>query len=59
VIVALLVPTLLDWGARPTGLAAAHHGWLSWALTALALVSAAWSVRDLLAWRRLSAQTAA
>jgi hypothetical protein len=37
-IATLLVPLLFDWAANPTELAPAHHGWLSWALTALALV---------------------
>ena len=54
-IIALLVPTLLDWGANPTELAPAHHGWLSWALTVLALTSAASSVRDAVAARQMLA----
>ena len=52
-ILALMAPMLLDWGSLPTGLAPAHHGWTSWALTALGLASAAWAVRDFVAWRRL------
>jgi uncharacterized protein len=52
-IIALLVPLLLDWGANPTELAPAHHGWMSWALTLFGTTSAAWSVRDLIASRRL------
>ncbi len=52
-IIAFLVPQLLDWSARPTGLERVHHGFLSWILTLLALSSAAWAVRDLIAWRRL------
>ena len=55
-ILALMVPLLLDWGSLPTELAPAHHGWTTWALTALGLASAAWSVRDLLAWRRLKSK---
>jgi hypothetical protein len=35
------------------------HGWLSWALTALGIASFAWSLRDLVAWRRLRAEAAA
>ena len=38
-IAALLVPLLLDWAANPTELAPAHHGWMTWALTALAAVA--------------------
>jgi hypothetical protein len=54
-ILALLLPLLLDWGANPTELAPAHHGWMSWALTLFGASSAAWSVRDLLAFRKLKA----
>jgi hypothetical protein len=52
-IIALMVPLLMAWGANPTELAPAHHGWTSWALTLFGLSSAAWSVRDLIACRRL------
>ena len=53
-ILALLVPLLLDWSANPTELAPAHHGWMSWALTLFGLSSAGWSLRDLVACRRLA-----
>jgi hypothetical protein len=52
-IIALAVPMLVDWSANPTGLAPAHHGWMSWALTVFGVSSAAWSVRDALASHRL------
>lgn len=52
-LIALLTPTLLGWASRPAGLMPVAYGGLSWALSALALAAAAWSVRDLLAWRRL------
>lgn len=52
-IIALLAPALAAWGPNPTELAPAHHGWMTWALTLLGLASAAWSVRDLVAFRRL------
>jgi hypothetical protein len=52
-IIAVLGPLLLDWGSRPTALARVDHGWMSWALSALGLASAAWSLRDLIAFRRL------
>ena len=55
-LVALLVPVLADWMANPTALAPSYSGWMSWALAALGLVSAAWSVRDLVASRRLKLQ---
>jgi hypothetical protein len=38
-ITALLVPVLVDWAANPTELAPAHHGWMSWALSVLALLA--------------------
>jgi hypothetical protein len=53
VIVALLAPRLLEWGAQPTALVARSYGVLSWMLTLLALAAAFWSLRDFLAWRRL------
>jgi hypothetical protein len=53
-IIALLVPTLADWARQPTGLAAAERGWMAWAISAFAAASAAWAVRDFLAWRRLN-----
>jgi hypothetical protein len=53
VIIALMVPTLWVWASQPTALVASDKGWVSWALTALGLASAAWSLRDLFAWRRL------
>ena len=52
-LIAVLVPLLLDWGSRPTALVARHYGLLSWLLSALGLAAGAWSVRDLFAWRRL------
>ena len=52
-IIAVAAPLLWDWLARPTGWQARGYGGLSWALTALALAGAFWSVRDALAWRRL------
>ncbi len=39
-ILALLLPVLLDWAANPSELAPAHHGWMTWALAALALALA-------------------
>ena len=51
VIAALL---LLEWGAQPTGLRLMPHGWTSWALLLFGATSFAWSLRDLLAWRRLA-----
>ena len=52
-ILALMAPLLLEWGSLPTELSPAHHGWTTWALTALGIASALWAVRDLVAWRRL------
>jgi hypothetical protein len=46
---------LSEWHGLPAGLVAREHGWLSWLLLFLGASSAAWAVRDLFAWRRLSA----
>jgi len=55
-LVATLVPVLADWMANPSELAPSYAGWMSWALLALGLASAGWSVRDLIASRRLKLQ---
>ena len=52
-IAALLVPVLLEWGARPTALVPHAHGVASWLLSAFALAALTWSIRDAVAWRRL------
>lgn len=55
IVIALLVPQLLEWGRQPSGLAAARHGPSAWLLLALAIASAEWSVLDFFAWRKLGA----
>jgi hypothetical protein len=55
-IIAVLVPILLRWGAQPTALAPINRGGLSWALVALGLAAMTWAVRDLLAWLALRRQ---
>jgi hypothetical protein len=55
-IAALLVPILLDWSAQPRGLQPIEPGWTSWALALFGAASLAWSLRDLLAWRRLASR---
>ncbi len=52
-LITLLAPVLLDWGVQATALVAKSHDLLSWLLSALGLAAGAWSLRDLLAWRRL------
>jgi hypothetical protein len=52
-ITAVLVPTLLEWGAHPTGLLFKNYGALSIVLTVLGVAAGAWAIRDALAWRRL------
>ena len=52
-VIAVMAPILSEWGSLPDGLERTDHGILSWVLTALALMAGAWSLRDLLAWRRL------
>jgi hypothetical protein len=59
IIVAILVPTLAKWIDQPDELVPADHGWMSWALLALAAAAAEWSVLDFLAWRRLGSGRAA
>ena len=53
-VIAVLVPILLRWSTLQTGLVRVELGTLAWILSALAAASAFWSMRDLLAWRRLS-----
>lgn len=53
-IVALLVPILIEWSSRPAALERVSHGWTTWALALFGASSFAWSLRDVLAWRRLS-----
>lgn len=52
-IIAALVPVLREWGARDTALVAIERGWMHWLLVVAGVISAAWSLRDLLAVRRL------
>ena len=53
VVACMLAP---QWAAQPTALARLDMGWPQWTLVALGIASAAWSIRDALAWRRLGAQ---
>ena len=57
-IVALLAPTLVEWAALPTAIVPDRHGVAGLALAFLGATALAWSVRDLLAWRRLACLTA-
>lgn len=52
-LIAVLAPVLVDWGAQPTALVGKSHGALSWILSALGVAAGIWSLRDWLAWRRL------
>ena len=56
-ILAAMAWLLPGWAAAPAAIVATSYGWLSWALTVLALSSAAWSVRDLLAGRSMAAMS--
>lgn len=47
---ALLVPHLIDWSGKPTTMHLAHYGILSWILSALSILSFAWSLRDTLSY---------
>ena len=52
-IVVLLAFQIAEWRALPTALAPVYYGWITWVLSALGAASAAWSVRDFIAFRRL------
>lgn len=52
-IIVVSAPNLIRWVSSPTGFAPVNYGWASWVLSALALAGFTWSIRDLLAWRRL------
>jgi hypothetical protein len=56
-LIAVLVPVLLAWSKQPTAVVAQGHGVLSWLITPFAVAAAGWSLRDLLAWRRLRRAT--
>lgn len=46
VILAAFAPVLIGWSRSPSGFAAADHGWLAWAMTAVGVGVTAWAVRD-------------
>ncbi|MBW8844135.1 MAG: TIGR01777 family oxidoreductase [Burkholderiales bacterium] len=48
-------PTLWAWVHLPTAMQPVSHGWQSWALTAYGVGVAAWSVRNVIAVRKLYA----
>ena len=51
-LVAVAIVMTPAWLAQPTSLTAVDRGWLGWLLLALGAAGFAWSLRDLLAWRR-------
>lgn len=53
-ITVVMLPLLDEWYAQPDALHQVDHGNLSWGLSALAAGAFLWSLRDFLAWRRLS-----
>lgn len=55
----LMGPKLIEWWQQPTGLAPAGRGLVSWLFTVMAVMVWAWSLRNLLAVRRLGRETAA
>jgi len=55
-ITVLVMVLTTSWRADPTRLVLRDTGWLSWALLFFGVSSAAWSVRDFIAWRRLAVQ---
>lgn len=53
-VIAALVPILSAWSDQPTALVITEHGALSWVLTLLSFIGISWSIRDVIAWRRLA-----
>jgi hypothetical protein len=53
-VIVLVGQALMTWSTLPTGVAAVHHGWASWVLSAMAAGSYAWAVRDALSAMRLA-----
>lgn len=49
-IAVFLALAVAEWRTQPTALVFNARGWISWLLTFLAVSSAAWSVRDFVAW---------
>ncbi|WP_426442554.1 TIGR01777 family oxidoreductase [Bradyrhizobium genosp. P] len=58
-ILLLLLPVLIDWAMRPTGIEPAYAGLLSVFATASAIGAAVFAVRDIAAARRLGRMTSA
>lgn len=54
IVLALLAPALAEWMRQPDGLRQINYGWASWLLSAMALLSLGWSVRDALRSRRMA-----
>ena len=46
VLMTLVGYALVWWHALPTGLARVDHGWASWVLTAMSVLSLVWAIRD-------------
>jgi hypothetical protein len=46
VVMTLLTQSLIGWHALPTAVVAAHYGWASWVMSAMAAGSLGWAVRD-------------
>jgi uncharacterized protein len=58
-ILALLLPILIDWALRPSGIVPAHAGLISFAATASAIGAGLFGLRDFAAARRLARMTSA
>jgi len=53
IILAYLVPVLIEWMGRPTDLMGAYYGWQSWAMTLMGIGVFGWALYDLNAVIRL------
>jgi hypothetical protein len=52
----LLVPVMTQWHSLPTEMHFAYYGVLTWLLSALALASLAWCIRDAVSFVKLGRQ---
>jgi hypothetical protein len=60
VLITLVGYALVWWHALPTAIVRVDHGWASWVLTAMAVLSVVWAIRDgVAAGRRATAKPAA
>lgn len=57
--VGLIAASVFPWSVEPSAIVRRDYGVVSWIITAFGAAAAYWSVRDLVAWRRLRHATVA